>query len=69
MVTHTAENGTVAQPGTRTKDDPGHSWRVILMSILSCAFKGVISEYVTGALGMAGPSYLSSMGQVWKSWF
>nr|KAF6503092.1 transmembrane protein 229B [Molossus molossus] len=43
MLIHTTENGTVTQSGTRTKVNPGHSWTVILMSVLSCALKGVIT--------------------------
>lgn len=67
MVAHTAENGTAAQPGTGAEDNPARSWRVILMSVLSCAVPGVISEYVTDALGMASPPCLSSVGQLRKS--
>lgn len=51
MLAHTVENGTAAQPGTRTKVNPGHSWPVILMFVQSRALKGVISEYVTGSQG------------------
>lgn len=62
MLIHTTENGTVTQPGTRTKVNPGHSWTVILMSALSGALKGVISEYVTGSLGITSLPCLRSMG-------
>lgn len=62
MLTHITENGTVPQPGTRTKVNPGHSWTVILMSVLSRALKGVISEYVTGSLGITSLPCLRSMG-------
>ncbi|XP_072819363.1 transmembrane protein 229B isoform X1 [Vicugna pacos] len=44
MLAHTAEKGTEAQPGTRTKANPGHSWTAILMSVLSRALQGVIRE-------------------------
>lgn len=44
MLAHAAENGTEAQPGSRRKVNLGHSWTVILMSVLSCALKGVIRE-------------------------
>ncbi|OWK09886.1 TMEM229B [Cervus elaphus hippelaphus] len=43
MLAHTVESGTAAQPGTGTKVNPGHSWPVILMSVQSCALKGVIT--------------------------
>lgn len=62
MLTHTAENASEAQPGTSPKVIPGHSWTVILMSVLSHTHKGVTSEYVTGAPGITGPSCLSGMG-------
>ncbi|VCW97143.1 unnamed protein product, partial [Gulo gulo] len=42
MLAGTAENGTEAQPGTRTKVNPGHSWTVTLMSVLSRALRGLI---------------------------
>ena len=61
MLAHTAENGTEAQPGSRRKVNLGHSWTVILMSVLSCALKGVISEYVTGSPGITSPPCLGSM--------
>nr|XP_025725637.1 transmembrane protein 229B isoform X2 [Callorhinus ursinus] len=44
MLAPTAENGTEAQPGTRTKVNPGHSCTAILMSVLSRALRGLISD-------------------------
>ncbi|KAK2493668.1 hypothetical protein MC885_003992 [Smutsia gigantea] len=44
MLTHTAENATEAQPGTSPKVVLGHSWTVILMSVLSHTHKGVTTE-------------------------
>lgn len=61
MLAHTAESGTEAQPGSRRKVNSGHSWTVILMSVLSRALKGVISEYVSGSLGVTSPPCLGSM--------
>lgn len=61
MLAPTAENDTEAQPGTRTKVNPGHSWTVSLMSVLSRALGGLISEYVTGSPGIPGPPCLRGM--------
>ncbi|XP_065796796.1 transmembrane protein 229B isoform X2 [Muntiacus reevesi] len=54
MLAHTVESGTAAQPGTRTKVNPGHSWPVILMSVQSRALKGVITDPV-GTMASAEP--------------
>lgn len=64
MLAPTAEIDTKAQPGTRTKVNPGHSWTVSLMSVLSRALGGLICEYVTGSPGIPGipgPPCLSGM--------
>lgn len=64
MLAYVAENGTEAQP---TKVILGHSWTKILMSVVSCTLKGVISEYVTSTQGITSPvilpaQHLISMG-------